>query len=88
MDALFATLLIDASENRDVATFDVTGAFLQPEMPESEEKVLLKLKGVFVDIMCETNPEYADTVVFEKGVKVLYLLVLRSIYGCIQAAML
>ena len=88
LEAFISTLLIDASENRDVATFDVTGAFLQPELPENDEKVLLKLKGIFVDIMCETNPEYTETVIYENGVKTLYLLVLRSIYGCIQAAML
>ena len=38
--------------------------------------------------MCEVNPEYEPTVIYEKGVKVLYMLVLRSIYGCIDAAML
>ena len=36
VDALFATLMIDADEGRDVATFDVPGAFLQPEMPEND----------------------------------------------------
>ena len=57
LEALFTTLLIDAKENRDVATFDVAGVFLQPEMPKSNNKVLLKLKDIFVDIMCEVNHE-------------------------------
>ena len=65
LEALFTTLLIDAKENRDVATFDVTGAFLQLEMPKSDSKVLLKLKDVFVDIMCKVNTKYRSTIVFE-----------------------
>ena len=38
--------------------------------------------------MCEVNSAYKKTVMYEKGVKVLYVLVLRSIYGCIMAALL
>ena len=38
--------------------------------------------------MCEVNREYEKTVTYKNGVKVLYLLVLRSMYGCIQAALL
>ena len=88
VEEFFTTLLIDAYEGRHVATFDVTGAFLQPELPEQDHKVVLKLRGMFVDIMCRVNPEYQDTVIYEGGVKVLYMRVLRSIYGCIEAAML
>ena len=56
LEGLFATLLVDAYEDQHIATFDVNGAFLQPELPNKEEKVLLKLKGIFVDIMCQVNP--------------------------------
>ena len=50
--------------------------------------VLLKLKGIFVDIMCEVNEEYRETITYERVTKVLYLRVLRLIYGCIGAALL
>ena len=56
LEGLFATLFVDAYEDRHIATLDVTGAFLQPELPNKEEKVLLKLKRIFVDIMCRVNP--------------------------------
>ena len=88
LDGFFATCAIDAKEKRNVVTYDVSGAFLQPEMPKKDGKVLLKLRDVFVDIMCDVNPEYKETIVYEKGKKTLYLLVLRSIYGCIEAALL
>ena len=79
---------MDAHENRHIATFDVPGAFLHPKMPKMVERVLMKLKGIFVDIMCEPNTEYEDTICYENGGKLLYMNFLRSIYGCIEATML
>ena len=48
----------------------------------------MKLRGQFVDIMCEVNEEYKQYVVYENGQKVLYLQVLQAIYGCIESALL
>ena len=41
-----------------------------------------------MDIICEVNLEYEKTVICEKGTKVLYLNVICSIYGYIEAEML
>ena len=87
LEGLLATLVIDAKEGRKVSTFDVPGAFLQAPMPE-DKKVLLKLKGEFVDIMCRVNPEHEPNVQYEKNVKVLYMRVERAIYGCIESALM
>ena len=54
----------------------------------SDKKVLLKLKNKFVDIMCKINPEYLPHVRYEGRTKVLYLQVLRAIYGCLESALL
>ena len=48
----------------------------------------MRLVGRFVDIMCEVNPEYKQYVRYERGIKVLYLRVLRAIYGCLESALL
>ena len=56
-------------------------------MPE-EKKLLMKIWVKFVDIMCEVNREFERYVVYENGVKVLYLKVLQTIYGCIESALL
>ena len=56
LEALFTTLLVEVFEGRDVATFDIPGAYLHADMPE-DKTVILKLKGNFVSIMCEINPE-------------------------------
>ena len=82
------TLLIDAKEDRDVAIFDVPGAYLQAEMP-AEKKLLMVFRGEFVDIMCEVNTEYKKYVTTDRnGKKILYVKVLRAIYGCIESALL
>ena len=85
-EGLLATLVINAKENRKVNTFDVPGAFLQAPIPEGK-KVLLKLNGEFVDIMCRVNPEHLPNVRMEGRNKVLYMKVDRAIYGCIESAL-
>ena len=87
IEAIVSTLLIDIFEGRDVAIYDIPGAYLHAEMPE-EHRVILKIKGKFVDIMCRVNPEFQKHVLIERGRKVLYLQVLRALYGCIRSALL
>ena len=86
VDALLLTLVVDAYENRTVATFDVPGAYLHALMPDGKT-ILLKMRGIFVDIMCDINKEYKKHVRYENGKKVLYVQVLRAIYGCIESAL-
>ena len=48
----------------------------------------MKLRDQFVDIRCDVNPEYKKFVKVVNGKKLLYLRVLRAIYGCIESALL
>ena len=57
LESFMASLLIDAHEERDVAIFDVPGAYLHAELPP-EKTVLLRIEGSFVDIMCDVNPDF------------------------------
>ena len=55
LEALFASLFIDAQEGRAVHTFDVPVEYLHSSL--IYDKVLhMKFEGEFVDIMCEVNP--------------------------------
>ena len=65
LEAIIGTLLIDVKEGRDVAIFNIQGAYLQAKMP-AEKKILMVFRGEFVDIMCEVNPEYRKYVTTEK----------------------
>ena len=92
LESIMTTLMIDAYEGRDVAVSDVPGAYLHAEFPK-DKKVVLKLTGVFADIMCEVNPTYEKDIIYETGkrgkqTKCLYVRVLRALYGCIESALL
>ena len=88
LEALMGVLLINSFEERDVAVFDVPGAYLHADIPD-DKFVLLKFEGdYFVDIMCEVNPEYKEDVRYENGKKVLYVQILKALYGMIESALL
>jgi hypothetical protein len=84
-DALTLSIMIDACEQRDVATADVAGAYLQADF---EDYTLLKLEGESVDIMCKVCGDYKVFVTREHGKKVLYLRLLKALYGCVMSALL
>jgi hypothetical protein len=84
-DAMMLTVMTDAHEARDVGTADVAGAYLKVTM---KDFVLMKFTGASVDILCEMNPEYAKYVCIENGEKVLYVRLLKAIYGCVKSALL
>jgi hypothetical protein len=84
-DALMMSILIDAKESRDVATADVAGAYLHAEM---KDFTLLKMERESVDIMCDVCEEYRAFVCYQNGKKVLYLKLLKALYGCVQSALL
>ena len=49
-----STCVIDAKEDRDVATGDVPDEYLHAKLPK-DERVILRLKWIFVDIMSSTG---------------------------------
>ena len=85
LESLIILLLIDAYEDRDVATYDGPGAYLHAKLlpRANNERVLMKLTGDFVNIMFKVNLEHTKNVIVENGKKVLYLEILRALYGCI-----
>lgn len=84
-DSLMLVLMTAALEGRDCATADVVGAYLHAKM---EDFVVMRLTGEAVKIMCEVNSKYLELVTVENGRKVLYVRLLRALYGCVQSALL
>ena len=68
-----------------MAILDVPGLYLNSDILEEKSR-LLKIEGEFVDIMCDVNPEHKNNVRVENRVKVLYLQLLRYLYGCMDSA--
>jgi hypothetical protein len=84
--AVILTSLIDAHENRDVATIDIPGAFLQADM---EDLVHLRLTGQMVNRLLEIDHQaYAPFVTSEGKEKVLYVELIKALYGTLKAAKL
>ena len=87
LEGLLAATVIGAYERRKFISFDIPGAFLQAELGD-DKMMLLKLRGEkMVELMCEVNEEHRKNVRIENGQTVLYMKVIRTLYGCIEAAL-
>jgi hypothetical protein len=76
------TSVVHAHEGRDVMTADVPNAFVQTELPKTkinEDRVVMKITGALVDMLCSLDPSYEHYVAYDKGKRVLYTQVLRAI---------
>ena len=87
-EGIMGSFMSDAYERRSIAVVDIPGAYLHARMKHDKRRVLMKLQGRFVDFMCKANNKYAQYVTYERGKKVLYLKLLRALYGCIESALL
>ena len=85
-EAVFLTAVIDALEGREVAVLDVPGAFMQADI---DELVHVRFTGEMVDMLLHIDHEkYKDYVVTERQNKVLYMELLKALYGTLRAARL
>ena len=65
-ESIIITGVIETKQNIDVMTLDIPNAFVQTSIPQGEgdEKIIMKIRGVLVDILLEMSPEtYKDYVV-------------------------
>ena len=86
-ESLLLTCLIDAMENRDVATVNIPCAFMQSDMEGDD--LHMKLEGKMVDILAKLKPlqytKYARTI---NGKKMMYVKLKKALYGTLQAVLL
>jgi hypothetical protein len=92
LESIMLTAIVDAKEGRDVMSCDIPNAFIQTMLPKVEagdERVIMKITGVLVSLLVNLSPEvYGPYVVSDKHRKVLYVQVLRGLYGMLVAALL
>ena len=78
--------MIDAREGRVVKTVDVPGAFIQADMPDL---VHVHFTREMVNKLIEIDKEmYEPCMVIEWGDRVLYMELLKALYGTVKAAWL
>jgi hypothetical protein len=63
----------------------VASAYLKARM---DDFVLMKFVGASVRILCELNSSHEQYVVFENGVEVLHVCLIKALYGCVKSALL
>jgi hypothetical protein len=92
LESIFLTSIIAGKEERDIMTAEIPNAFIQtlmPELEDGQEHVIMKLKGAVLEILVELAPDlYGPYLVLDDGKRVLYLQVLRALYGMLVAALL
>eukprot|EP00957_Ditylum_brightwellii_P053946 4086504-Ditylum_brightwellii.AAC.1 len=81
------TSVIDALENRDVATTDIPGAYLNAKM---DDYVAMALEGRLAELLVKVAPHiYRKYLGVGKGNKpVLYVRLQKALYGCLKSALL
>jgi hypothetical protein len=92
LESIMLTAAIDTHDERDVMRCNIPNAFIQaimPEVKDGDKRVMMKITGVLVDMLVKLNFElYGPYVIREKNRKVIYVQVMRAIYGMLEAALL
>jgi hypothetical protein len=86
LESVFVTANIDAKEKQKVVTINIPGAFLHAD---NEDYVVMKMNGLLAELMVKRDPKiYRKYVTIEKGRQVLYLCLLKALYGMMKSTLL
>ena len=85
-EAVLLTSVIDAKERREVMTLDIPGAFMQGDQ---DETIHMKLEGTLAELLAKCDPtKYQPYLAIEHGKPVLYVELVKALYGTIHAALI
>ena len=73
--ATIVTGVLEAKQQSNIIKADIPNAFVQTDIDQSGEKIIIKMRGELEDILVEVSPEiYSHYVVDENSHNVLYLI--------------
>ena len=85
-ESVLLSCVIDAKERRDVATVDIPGTFMQGDQ---DETVHMRLEGTLAELLTKCDPKlYRQYVVTENNKPVLYVELIKALYGTLRAALI
>jgi len=84
LESVFGMLAVAAILRRKVATVDITGAYLECELPEDDEVIML-VDPLLSRLLAEVDP---SAVPFQNDKGQLCVRLKRALYGCVQSARL
>ena len=86
IESVLLSCVIDAMEGRDVATIDISGAFMKADI---EDVVHMKLEGKMAKLLVRIDPKLNHKhVQMQGGKQVLYVELKKALYGTLKAALL
>jgi hypothetical protein len=86
IESVMLSATIDTMEDRDVATVDILGAFMQADI---DKVVHVRFEGEISEMLVRMDPKlYRKYVRDENGKSVLYVELLKALYGTLRAALL
>ena len=87
-ESVIITAMVDAEEEREVAVIDVPNAFIQTVVEDQTKRVIIRIRGMLVDMLVKIAPEvYKDYVTIDKrGNKQILVECLNALYGTMVAA--
>ena len=85
-ESVLLSCVIDAKERHNVATVDIPGAFIQGDQ---DETVHMCLEGTLTELLTKCDPKlYHQYVVTENNKPVLYVELIKALYGTLHAALI
>ncbi len=86
-DSIMITATINAQEQRNVATIDIPGVFLNTY---NDKETFMLLKGRLAELMVQVNPNlYLKYFIYDKNNQaLLYVKLSKAIYGLLKSALL
>jgi hypothetical protein len=87
-ESVLLTSITEAKEGRDVAVIDIPNAFIQTRIEDEENMVVIRLRGVLVDILLDIAPEVYGPYVRQdrKRTKTLLVRCQNAILICTECA--
>ena len=89
-ESVFITAAIDAMESRDVAAIDIPNAFVQTDLQRNGKAItiIMVLRGKLAQLMMKTAPNIHKkyTTIDRNGTIILYVRMLKALYGIMQAS--
>jgi hypothetical protein len=91
-ESILITAKINAKQKRDVMTANIPNAFVQTDIEDKNhikgQQIIMKIRGPLVNMLVDVEPKvYEDFVAYEGKDKVLYVKMLKAIYGMLQSSL-
>ena len=82
--------MIEAKHGGDIMTLlDIPNAFVQTDVPQQGEEIVMKIQGQLIDMLIQIAPRiYNNYFVHEGKSQILYLQMLKALYGMLIASIL